>query len=46
MLESFRAYEPKNDCFLLSRHDVRRVHGKFVLADSSELMVVRLIFAS
>ena len=46
MIESFRAYEPKNVCFLLSRHDVRRVHEKFVLADSSELMVVRLIFAS
>ena len=33
--------------FLLSRHDVRRVHEKiFLLADSSELMAVRLISAS
>ena len=46
MLESFRAPEPKNVCFLLSRDDVRRVHEKFLLADSSELMVVRVIFAS
>ena len=32
--------------FLLSRHDVRRVHEKFFLADSSELMGVRVISAS
>ena len=46
MLESFRAPEPKNVWFLLSRHDVRRVHEKFLLADSSELWAVRLISAS
>ena len=38
MSESFRAPEPKNVCFLLSRHDVRRVHekissGRFERAD-------------
>ena len=85
LLESFRPPEPKNVWFLLSRHDVRRVHEKFssrpfelangclthfgflspktfdsyfsnmmyvefmknfLLADSSELMAVRLISAS
>ena len=29
MLDSFRPPEPKNVWFLLSRHDVRRVHEKF-----------------
>ena len=29
LLESFRHPEPKNVWFLLSRHDVRRVHEKF-----------------
>ena len=29
LLESFRPPGPKNDRFLLSRHDVRRVHEKF-----------------
>ena len=28
VLDSFRLPEPKNVCFLLSRHDVRRVHEK------------------
>ena len=43
VLESFRPIEPKNDSFPLSRHDVPRVHEKFFLADSSELMDVRVI---
>ena len=85
LLDSFRPPEPKNVWFLLSRHDVRRVHEKFLsrrfdradgcsthsgllsprtfdsffldmmyvefmknflLADSSELMTVRLISSS
>ena len=85
LLESFRSPEPKNVWFLLSRHDVRRVNEKFsslrferaigyktrfdllspkmfdsyilhmmyvqlmknsYLADSSELMAVRLILTS
>ena len=85
LLDSFRPPEAKNVWFLLSRHDVRRVHEKFsscrierahgcsthfglpsaktfdsyfidmmyvqfmknfLLADSSELMAVRLISAS
>ena len=46
VLESFRLSEPKNVWFPLSRHDVRRVHEKFFLADSSELMGVRVISAS
>ena len=46
VLESFRPPEPKNVWFPLSRHDVRRVHEKFFLADSSELMGVRVISAS
>ena len=29
VLHSFRLAEPKNVCFLLSRHDVRQVHEKF-----------------
>ena len=37
---------PKNVWFLLSRHDVRRVHEKFFLAHFSELMAVRVISAS
>ena len=45
VLESFRPTEPKNDWFPLFRHDVRRVHEKFFLADSSELMGVRVISA-
>ena len=85
LLDSFRPPEAKNVSFLLSRHDVRRVHEKFsscrferahgcsthfsllsaktidsyfldmmsvqfmknfLLADSSELMAVRLVSAS
>ena len=46
VLESFRPPEPKNVCLLHSRHDVRRVHEKFFLADSSELVAVRVISAS
>ena len=46
VLESFRPPEPKNDWFPLSRHDVPRVHEKFFLADSSELMGFRVISAS
>ena len=46
VLQSFRTPEPKNVSFPLSRHDVRRVHEKFFLADSSELMGVRVISAS
>ena len=46
MLDSFRPPEPKNVWFLLSRHNVRRVDEKFLLADSSHLMVLRLISAS
>ena len=46
VLESFRPPEPKNVWLLHSRHDVRRVHEKFFLADSSELMGVRVISAS
>ena len=45
VLESFRPTEPKNDWFPLSRHDVPRVHESFFLADSSELMGVRVISA-
>ena len=36
----------KNVWFLLSRHDVRRVHENLLLADSSEVLAVRLILAS
>ena len=46
VLDSFRPPEPKNVWFLLSRHDVRRVHENFFLADSSEVMGIRLISAS
>ena len=46
LLELFRPPEPKNVWFPLSRHDVPRVHEKFFLADSSELMGVRVIPAS
>ena len=46
LLDSFRPREPKNVWFLCSRHDVRRVHEKFPLADSSEVMAVRLISVS
>ena len=46
VLESFRPTEPKNDWFPLSRHNVLRVHEKFFLADSSELMGVWVISAS
>ena len=46
VLKSFRAPEPENVWLLHSRHDVRRVHEKFFLADSSELMGVRVISAS
>ena len=46
MLDSFGPPEPKNVWFLLSRHHVRRVHEKYLLADSSQLMRVRLISAS
>ena len=45
-LESFRPPEPKNVWLLHSRHDVRRVREKRFLADSSELMGVRVISAS
>ena len=33
-VNSFRPAEPKNVWFLLSRHDVRRVHEKFRRADA------------
>ena len=46
VLESFRPTEPKNVWFPFSRHDVRRVHKKFFLADSRELLGVRVISAS
>ena len=46
VLVSFRPIEPKNVWFPLSRRDVPRVHEKFFLADSSELMGVRFISAS
>ena len=36
----------KKRLFLLSRHDVRRIHENFFFADSSERMGVRLISAS
>ena len=41
LLDSFWPPERQNVWFLLSRHDVRRVHEKFLIADSSELMAVR-----
>ena len=46
VLDSFRPPEPKNVSFLISRHHVRRVHEKYLLADSSQLMCVRLISPS
>ena len=46
VLESIRPTETKNVWLLLSRHDVPRVHEKFFLADSGELMGVRVISAS
>ena len=46
LLDSLWHPEPKNKWFLLCRHDVRRVHENFLLADSSELMAVKLILAS
>ena len=46
LFESFQPPEPKNVWFLLYRHHVRRIHEKCFLADSSELMGVRLMFAS
>ena len=46
VLDSFRPPKPKNVWFLISRHHVRRVHEKYLLADSSQLMRVRLISAS
>ena len=45
-LDTFRPPELKNVRFLLSLHDVRRVHEKFFLADSNKLMAIRLISAS
>ena len=46
VLDSFRPPKPKDVWFLLSRHHVRRVHEKYLLADSNQLMRVRLISAS
>ena len=46
VLDSFRPPESKNVSFLTSRHHVRRVQEKYLLADSSQLMRVRLISAS
>ena len=46
VLDWFRPPEPKNVSFLPSRHGVRRVHENFFVADSSELICVKLIFAS
>ena len=46
VLESFRFPEQKNVWFPLSRHDVRRVHDKFFVDDSSELMGVGVNSAS
>ena len=46
LLDSFWHTEPKNKWFLLCRNDVRRVHENFLVADSSDLMAVRLILAS
>ena len=46
VLESFRFPEPKNVWFPHSRHDVRRVHEKFFVYDSSELMGVGVNSAS
>ena len=46
VLDSFRLPETKKVSFLLSRHHVRRVHERYLLADSSQLMHGRLILAS
>ena len=46
VLDTFRSPEPKNVWFLLSRHDVRRVHENFFVADTSELLAVLPISAS
>ena len=46
LLNSFWLPETKNVSFLLSRHDLRRVHEKFSSRDSSERMAVTLIFSS
>ena len=46
VLDWFRPPEPKNVLFLPSRHGVRRVHENFFVADSRELICVKLIFAS
>ena len=46
VLDWFRPPEPKNVSFLPSRHGVRRVHENFFVAYSSELICVKLIFAS
>ena len=46
LLDSFWLPETKNVSFLLSRHDLRRVHEKFSSRDLSERMAVRLIFSS
>ena len=46
VLDFFRLPQPKNVSFLFSRQHVRRVHEKYLLADSSQLMGVRLISAS
>ena len=46
LLESFRPPEPKNILFLISRHDVLRVHEKFSSPYSGVQMPVTLISAS
>ena len=46
VLESFRPPDTKNVWFPFFRHDVRRFHEKFFVADSSELMGVRVMSAS
>ena len=46
VLDSFSPPEPKNVSWLLSRHHVCRIHEKYLPADSSQLMRVRLISAS
>ena len=46
VLESFRSPEPKNAWFPLSRHDARRVHENFFVANSSWLMGVKVLSAS
>ena len=46
LLESFPPPEPKNVWFLLSRHDVGRVHEKFSSRRFDEMMAVRFTSAS